>query len=401
MSKLYGSSEKPSIWENHNVSAKLADSDTFDPDDVIDRAITMITQGSLYGAGPVQILTRDDELLESRAITRIEQLLDSWDAKLISVERDGTNHKKQAWVFHDGALWIKVPDRLHSDSDPDNTQVVADLRLVTKDETKVDTFSVILREERPKVVYTPSPSGMVYMLSEDRYGNVELTEVGVGSVPLERDNYPDEVLAGFDRAVADILSDKPHGRLIVLDGPPGTGKTYMVRAFMGQCPETKFVIIPPQLVSKLAEPKIITGVIRDVTIAGRPIVLVLEDADQCLSKRKAKNMSSISSILNLSDGIVGSLLDVRILATTNTPAQEFDVALLRKGRMSAHIKVGDLDFPTIERVWRSLVGDKVPNPFTGPDQGPVVLADIYAAYNELSDVDRALADVSRLVSKLD
>ncbi len=46
-------------------------------------------------------------------------------------------------------------------------------------------------------------------------------------------------------------------------------------------------------------------------------MLIVEDADECLVQRGSDNMSTIASVLNISDGILGSILDVRVLATTN------------------------------------------------------------------------------------
>ena len=124
----------------------------------------------------------------------------------------------------------------------------------------------------------------------------------------------------------------------------------------------------------------------------------MEDADVCLSERKAENMNSISSILNLSDGIIGSLLDLRIVATTNTPVTEFDKALLRKGRLSAHMKVGALTPEHINRVWLRLAGPKVKLPVSV--ETVKTIADVYSAYNDLSEIDKSLGDIHKLEDKL-
>ena len=86
-----------------------------------------------------------------------------------------------------------------------------------------------------------------------------------------------------------------------------------------------------------------------------PIVLVLEDADRCLVTRGTQNINSIQSILNLGDGILGSLLDLRIVATTNAKKLEMEAALLRPGRLSKQLDVGALDLETARGVFRRLL----------------------------------------------
>jgi hypothetical protein len=53
-----------------------------------------------------------------------------------------------------------------------------------------------------------------------------------------------------------------------------------------------------------------------------PILFIIEDADDCLVPRGSGNVSTISSLLNYTDGIFGSMLDLRIIATTNAEKME-------------------------------------------------------------------------------
>ena len=88
-----------------------------------------------------------------------------------------------------------------------------------------------------------------------------------------------------------------------------------------------------------------------------PIALVLEDADRCLVTRGENNINSIQSLLNLGDGILGSLLDLRIIATTNAKKLEMEAAILRPGRLSKRLEVGALDLDTARGVFRRLLPD--------------------------------------------
>jgi energy-coupling factor transporter ATP-binding protein EcfA2 len=221
------------------------------------------------------------------------------------------------------------------------------------------------------------PEGKVYALIPSQSG-LRTRSLGVGALPLIRDNYRPEVLKGVDNVIKDLGSEDPLGRLVIIDGPPGTGKTYLIRSLLGALPKVKFLILPSNMASSLGGPEILQALIdnseadedpdsKPVSIADfndsqekkkQPLVLIIEDADSCLSSRASDNISSISAILNLSDGIIGNLLDLRIVCTTNIDLQDIDSALLRKGRLSARIEVGLLDVEQAKLVYKNAGGTK-------------------------------------------
>jgi hypothetical protein len=190
--------------------------------------------------------------------------------------------------------------------------------------------------EEKAYVYTIVTSGNSYCLET----------VGIGGLPLIKENYTSEVAEQYDMIVDDLKSDEPLGRLAIIDGPPGTGKTYLIRGLIHEIPECKFVIVPPHLVSHLGNPEFVSFFLQERSHAdmkkGRPLVLVLEDADACLTHRDGGDMSSISAVLNLTDGIIGSLIDFRIVATTNVERVDIDEALVRAGRLSASMTIDKL-----------------------------------------------------------
>jgi SpoVK/Ycf46/Vps4 family AAA+-type ATPase len=73
----------------------------------------------------------------------------------------------------------------------------------------------------------------------------------------------------------------------------------------------------------------------DTRDKGKPTILILEDADDALIARD-QNLgakASLAAMLNLSDGILGAVLDLRIIATTNQKIENVDNAILRPGRL--------------------------------------------------------------------
>ncbi len=134
-----------------------------------------------------------------------------------------------------------------------------------------------------------------------------------------------------------------------------------------------------------------------------PTVLVIEDADHCLSPRDKDNLNAISALLNLSDGIIGSLLDLRVVATTNVKDEEIDPALFRKGRLSAHVNIKNLSEEQARKVWRNIGGppelfpegdlktifsdiDVTKNNSQSVIGKEISLANVYGAYNQMPKI---------------
>ena len=64
--------------------------------------------------------------------------------------------------------------------------------------------------------------------------------------------------------------------------------------------------------------------------------------------------------MNLGDGILGAVLDIRILATTNAETLEMDPATRRPGRLCRHLRVGPLTPQLASKALNRLTGKMVP-----------------------------------------
>lgn len=214
--------------------------------------------------------------------------------------------------------------------------------------------------------------GTVYMMTMTK-DRPQFKAIGKGGSEMVPENYTPEVNEAFDRIKLELVADNPRGRLSVISGPPGTGKTYLIRGLLRAVPDAIFVIVPQQSLAALLAPDGVAA-LTDFRAQNEddPIVLILEDADDALAPRREGDTSIISSLLNLGDGIVGSAVDVRVVATTNRDHQEFDEAILRPGRLSTHVVVGDLDVDTANAVYKRLTGQTV-----GVVRQPCSLATVY------------------------
>lgn len=199
--------------------------------------------------------------------------------------------------------------------------------------------------------------GFVFAITRAPGGGLSMSRMGFAGVALEKANYNDEVITQYEYVVEDFKSKIPSGRLAILDGPPGTGKTFLMKAMLMDITNAMFIIVPPNMISSIGGPELIPLLLRTKQEQSKSgtIILLLEDADQCLAPRASDNISSISSILQLGDGLFGSLFDVRVIATTNTRAKEIDSAITRNGRLSKRISVGSMEYVEADKIFRRIV----------------------------------------------
>jgi len=222
--------------------------------------------------------------------------------------------------------------------------------------------------------------GGIYMLKASREG-VHFTQIGTAGRALRRENYAADTLREVDHVAHDIEAAEPCGRLALFTGPTGTGKTHLIRSMIAVAKRPRFVVVQPGDLRTMLEagPVGALAEFANDEAEGRPIVLIVEDADDCLVPRGTDNMSLIAVLLNLSDGIIGSTFDIRVLVTTNARHTEIDPAILRPGRLCRHVAVPDLQPAHATDLLRSLLGAEPGAPF----RKPVSLAVVYAAAHDV------------------
>jgi energy-coupling factor transporter ATP-binding protein EcfA2 len=202
--------------------------------------------------------------------------------------------------------------------------------------------------------YVQEHAPKIYVTTYNGHGYA-YNELAANSVPLDINNYSAQVVNAREHIVADLNTKTPCGRIIILDGPTGTGKTFFVRSLLTAITNGHTIIFPANLVPDLSGPSFMQLLLAYKPQWEGPIFLVIEDADECLSARQASNSASITTLLNLSDGIIGQAFDLRILATTNVERAEIDDAILRPGRLCRRIHIGPLDKVESTRAYRNLL----------------------------------------------
>jgi hypothetical protein len=164
-----------------------------------------------------------------------------------------------------------------------------------------------------------------------------------------RRNYASGVAVQLERLMA-VTPDTVGGRLLLLHGPPGTGKTSALRAlglaWQRWC-KIDCVLDPEAL---LGSPGYLLQVVMGAAYGPgsnadkrKWRLLILEDCDE-LVRGGAKQTAgqALSRLLNLTDGLLGQGQNVLVAITTNEELGRLHPAVVRPGRCLAQIEVGPL-----------------------------------------------------------
>lgn len=204
-------------------------------------------------------------------------------------------------------------------------------------------------------------AGTIFIVQRSSDGQFYLSELGRPVLDFKKENYMPEIVEAYERLIKELPAKDPFGRLAIIEGVPGTGKTSMIRSLITNCNDTVFVIFPSQYVPMIEGPEFVRFLANQKDMfEGKPLTLILEDADICVAPRGAGNMSYISAMLNAADGIIGACVDTRIIATTNAKFEEMDPALVRPGRLLQRISINKLSPEQATVCLRSITkGDEV------------------------------------------
>jgi len=168
----------------------------------------------------------------------------------------------------------------------------------------------------------------IYLVTNSS-GDLNTTALKIKKTKLNITKLYNDDLSAIHKTIVKNLKQKDKSGLFLLHGLPGTGKSTYIR-FLINSINKKVIFIPPGFAGNLDEPAIANFLIENANT-----VFVIEDAEELLISRDSNKNSSISMLLNLTDGLLGESLGIQVIATFNTNITKIDKALLRKGRLKA------------------------------------------------------------------
>ncbi|NLN32484.1 MAG: AAA family ATPase [Flavobacteriaceae bacterium] len=203
----------------------------------------------------------------------------------------------------------------------------------------------------------------IHLIVNEPYG-LDLEEFLIQKPKLKiEDNYNDDFLAVHKTILSRLQKKKDKG-LILLHGNPGTGKTSYIRYLITSL-KKKVIFLPPNMATEITNPNLMKLLINNPNS-----VFVIEDAENIIMDREENGYSPVSTLLNLSDGLLSDCLNIQIICSFNTDLSKVDSALLRKGRL-----IAQYEFKELETQKAQQLSDKLG--FQTQISKPMNLTDIY------------------------
>ena len=202
----------------------------------------------------------------------------------------------------------------------------------------------------------------IHLIVNEPYG-LDLEEFLIQKPKLKiEDNYNDDFLAVHKTILSRLQKKKDKG-LILLHGNPGTGKTSYIRYLITSL-KKKVIFLPPNMATEITNPNLMKLLINNPNS-----VLSLKMPKTSLWIGK-KWLFAVSTLLNLSDGLLSDCLNIQIICSFNTDLSKVDSALLRKGRLIAQYEFKELKLQKAQQL-----SDKLG--FQTQISKPMNLTDIY------------------------
>ena len=177
-------------------------------------------------------------------------------------------------------------------------------------------------------------------------------------------NYNDDTVKQYYQ-LKNELNRYDSESLVIMHSSPGCGKTSLIRKLISDT-DKEFVFVPNNLIEMFINPSFMDFAMNNL----RDCVVIIEDAESILTSRKSAVNPYVSTILNLTDGLMKDLLNIKIICTINNDINTIDEALMRKGRLLMKMELGLLNKDKSSKLLK-----KLGSSYTTDE--PMKLCDIY------------------------
>ena len=204
---------------------------------------------------------------------------------------------------------------------------------------------------------------------------LELKAMEIKRSRLDLGLYYDPEFTETDKIIRRRLNKAKDKGIVLLHGLPGTGKTTYLRYLISRI-KKRILFVSPAIVGDLMNPDFI-----ELLTSNPDTVLIIEDAENVIMDRRQNPGSSVSNLLNISDGLLADFLNVQLICTFNSSLTLIDSALLRKGRLIAKYEFGKLSVAQSQRLSNHLGFETVITQ-------PMTIAEIAGQNERKVDIDR-------------
>jgi len=184
-------------------------------------------------------------------------------------------------------------------------------------------------------------------------------------------NYNDDFKEPYNK-ICNIIESENNASLMLFYGEPGTGKTSLIKHLITKYPEKDFVFMDGSLLLNASQEKLMS-----YFLDNQNTIFILEDCEKALMSRDEGYNPVMTTILNITDGVIADVLGIKLICTFNTNLNKIDKALLRKGRLSCKYEFKKLNKEKASK----LLGEEVKEDMS--------LADIYN-YKEENDFSKKI-----------
>jgi hypothetical protein len=240
-----------------------------------------------------------------------------------------------------------------------------------KDETFVNEVTELVNQFKEKQRRQPLE---INLIVQNR-NSLDLKAMEIKRTKLDLNLFYEDDFKEVDEIIRKRLSKKNDKGIVLLHGLPGTGKTTYLRYLVGKI-KKRVLFLSPSVAGNLMNPDFI-----ELLIDNPNTVLIIEDAENIIMERKHNSSSSVSNLLNISDGLLADFLNVQLICTFNSSLTAVDSALMRKGRLIARYEFGKLGTAKAERLSKHFG-------FNTDITEPMTIAEIANPHEKVQEIKR-------------
>lgn len=255
----------------------------------------------------------------------------------------------------------------------------------------------IMAEFRPYAFKNEEPDGIWVSFAQMGSRGVEETTQFLRCPAWEeiKSNYPLPTRTSLEKLLT-LREPWKHGRVLIWHGPPGTGKTFAIRALMKAWKDRFSYLVVNDPENLAGTPGYYYQVASESTERpgrrfrrrmwpteeaepdnekpDKPLhrLFILEDsADLILQESRSLHFDKVGKLLNMTDGLFGQGREDLFLITFNEEVTRIDPAFLRPGRCVARVEFGKFP-PADAAAWFRTHGEEL---LAGKDL--MTLAELY------------------------